>query len=666
MPSQEANPNPASAPAPAPTSQTPKKGGGLIKALIGVFAVAIIGFGGWYAYDSGLFGDSDDVPPALSLGGGQFQGKSVETTFGFLQFDSGDAYEGTSNPTFKNAQKGVSYFYPKTNMSFDAIVKSINPKDDLKILVAFYNAEEPWAGNTTSSDIKLGCFEVYPVGPYENTCEVAESELSTTSIAKGRGFAIIASDSYEYDSNMIADAKTLSASLTIPQFNGWTMHPLAQTMDLSDRRIKSIWAQKNTNEFEKITNPESLTNTREFKMAWLKLGEATTGDYDSTQDNTDAGNVVAPPICGDGNVDTGEACDDGTANSDTVADACRTTCVAASCGDGVVDSDEECDGTADCEADCTLTSVAPVCGNGEVEEGEVCDDGNEVDTDACSNDCQTQRSMVDMSDRLTDAQKDVLKDGVKDASAVKDTSKVEMLLDNDKFSALDDTSKTTPDEDSSAGTFKFAPLAITDMKMLAPLTSISYVDNLGLATINGKNLTLNFTRYGDLYTARDHDQLIAQAVAAIKITPQGDDRYYTLGNINIKTEGNFLLDDGTSTILTDNFCAGTGAWRAILLYEDSDGTVKEEILFEDVNKDGLFNYGDLNENKGTETLDPGKEYILVITMNDINCGFSSDAQLYSHTMITSLDLQNPDGDKVTYDEAQFTNDLEFDFINWTE
>jgi len=47
--------------------------------------------------------------------------------------------------------------------------------------------------------------------------------------------------------------------------------------------------------------------------------------------------------CGDGVLDAGEQCDEGEANSNTEADACRTTCVSAHCGDGVIDSAETCD-----------------------------------------------------------------------------------------------------------------------------------------------------------------------------------------------------------------------------------------------------------------------------------------------------------------------------------
>ncbi|MFH2005747.1 MAG: hypothetical protein ABI333_04080, partial [bacterium] len=47
--------------------------------------------------------------------------------------------------------------------------------------------------------------------------------------------------------------------------------------------------------------------------------------------------------CGDGFVCGVEECDDATANSDVMPDACRTTCVAAGCGDTVIDTGEECD-----------------------------------------------------------------------------------------------------------------------------------------------------------------------------------------------------------------------------------------------------------------------------------------------------------------------------------
>jgi hypothetical protein len=68
--------------------------------------------------------------------------------------------------------------------------------------------------------------------------------------------------------------------------------------------------------------------------------------------------------CGDGVTDTGEACDSGTANSDTTPDACRTNCTPAACGDGVIDSGEECDGDNTpclglCGSDCSCLPAIP-------------------------------------------------------------------------------------------------------------------------------------------------------------------------------------------------------------------------------------------------------------------------------------------------------------------
>ena len=95
--------------------------------------------------------------------------------------------------------------------------------------------------------------------------------------------------------------------------------------------------------------------------------------------------------CGNSSIESPEACDNGGSNSDTVADACRTTCVASSCGDGVTDTGEACDdgssnsnSTADaCRTSCSAAS----CGDGVTDTGEACDDGNSVNSDSCTNSC---------------------------------------------------------------------------------------------------------------------------------------------------------------------------------------------------------------------------------------------------------------------------------------
>ncbi|MEQ9496197.1 MAG: MYXO-CTERM sorting domain-containing protein [Deltaproteobacteria bacterium] len=69
-------------------------------------------------------------------------------------------------------------------------------------------------------------------------------------------------------------------------------------------------------------------------------------------------NTSPVPVCGNGQVEEGEACDDGNAAS----------------GDG-------------CEADCSITQLPPACGDGNLDPGEMCDDGNLISGDGCDMTC---------------------------------------------------------------------------------------------------------------------------------------------------------------------------------------------------------------------------------------------------------------------------------------
>ncbi|MBT3292946.1 DUF4215 domain-containing protein [Candidatus Peregrinibacteria bacterium] len=96
-------------------------------------------------------------------------------------------------------------------------------------------------------------------------------------------------------------------------------------------------------------------------------------------------------FCGDGVVAGYEECDDGGSNSDSVQDACRTSCENADCGDSVVDTGETCDtggNSVTCDNDCTT----PACGDGvrNSPAGEECDDGNTTDGDGCTSLCEDE------------------------------------------------------------------------------------------------------------------------------------------------------------------------------------------------------------------------------------------------------------------------------------
>jgi len=95
-------------------------------------------------------------------------------------------------------------------------------------------------------------------------------------------------------------------------------------------------------------------------------------------------------VCGDGDITGNEECDEGDANSDIVANACRTSCVEAACGDGVRDAGEGCDdGNAVDEDACRNSCRLPTCGDGIVQAGEDCEDGNRDNTDSCLSSCVT-------------------------------------------------------------------------------------------------------------------------------------------------------------------------------------------------------------------------------------------------------------------------------------
>jgi len=123
-----------------------------------------------------------------------------------------------------------------------------------------------------------------------------------------------------------------------------------------------------------------------------------------------------PAVCGNGVIETGEACDDGNASG---GDGCSATCqleagwkcptpnaacVAARCGDGILAGSEQCDdGIVDnlhgCSSTCTIEpgAVCPAngglcvpmkCGDGKVTGTEQCDDGINDGKHGCSTTCQ--------------------------------------------------------------------------------------------------------------------------------------------------------------------------------------------------------------------------------------------------------------------------------------
>ena len=101
--------------------------------------------------------------------------------------------------------------------------------------------------------------------------------------------------------------------------------------------------------------------------------------------------------CGNGTIESGEACDD---HNVTDGDGCDSNCTVTGCGNGITTAGEGCDGTAHCNQNCTCAAgYAPdwrgfclpvVCGNGSREGLEACDDRNSLDGDGCSSTCTVE------------------------------------------------------------------------------------------------------------------------------------------------------------------------------------------------------------------------------------------------------------------------------------
>lgn len=109
---------------------------------------------------------------------------------------------------------------------------------------------------------------------------------------------------------------------------------------------------------------------------------------------TTTSTTTVSPLCGNGNIDAGDECDDGNNLS---GDGCSASCQiegAATCGDGALDlvNDEECDDGNNaagdgCSPTCQLEPVGQQCGDSSVQGLEVCDDGNLANGDGCNPTC---------------------------------------------------------------------------------------------------------------------------------------------------------------------------------------------------------------------------------------------------------------------------------------
>jgi cysteine-rich repeat protein len=116
---------------------------------------------------------------------------------------------------------------------------------------------------------------------------------------------------------------------------------------------------------------------------------------DKNRLNLDNCSSICKKECGDAELNLrNEQCDNGANNSNTVANACRLNCVTAHCGDGVVDNGEQCDNGTFLginPSQCRSLCLNPRCGDGYTDVSEDCDDGDGFNgpTFACSETCKS-------------------------------------------------------------------------------------------------------------------------------------------------------------------------------------------------------------------------------------------------------------------------------------
>lgn len=199
--------------------------------------------------------------------------------------------------------------------------------------------------------------------------------------------AIVTTDNNGKMINMIAvnksdSAKEISFDFNVPESflgNVWV-----------SKKIMTAGGDTNANKYGSpfaepvISNPyqfQAITLSAGKKLAYKESIPARTIVFYTLVN--EAGGSTPPPaptsVCGNGNIETGEVCDDSnTSNNDQCSNDCKNKCTAPQSWDG---------------STCVSPTTPPpnvVCGNGNVETGEVCDDSNTSNNDQCSSDCKNK------------------------------------------------------------------------------------------------------------------------------------------------------------------------------------------------------------------------------------------------------------------------------------
>lgn len=236
---------------------------------IGVVSALVIGFGSWFAYNEFV---SVESYPTLDGAGASFQGKSVETQFGYLEFsdDDVDTYQADADSKFISSPKGIQFYSLYESATVEEVMNNIQPKEGLKVLFAFYSPGEEELG------LEKG-FHTYPVGPFiSNEIE----DPVAFEVPEGRGFIILSNEDYQFNSNVIKDSTRSAKSFKVKlkdNESGWVLYPLSGPGNLNHPRIEIAFIMNDDGEFEEVTDFRDVEIGKN-SFAWIKLREKQPGD----------------------------------------------------------------------------------------------------------------------------------------------------------------------------------------------------------------------------------------------------------------------------------------------------------------------------------------------------------------------------------------------------
>lgn len=189
-----------------------------------------------------------------------------------------------------------------------------------------------------------------------------------------------------------APHERLSGELTLPAGDGGATYAIS-AVDVTDATGAT------TIPVDSGTSPNlNLVSGNTYEIAIFHADRhPRESNYQLTLQGFSTNQSSCVPDCGDSVATTGEECDNGPANDDTLYGGCTTECkFGPFCGDGITtEGVEECDLGRDNNAQygqqgCTSGCLLPhFCGDGNLDGafGEECDDGDNNGVGACQADC---------------------------------------------------------------------------------------------------------------------------------------------------------------------------------------------------------------------------------------------------------------------------------------